>query len=337
MSWQTFIPEKTLKWLLEPGDPGARYLALKYLSNLAENDPELITASKIAHQKGPIKIVLDAMHPDGYWVEDGPGYSPKYRSATWSLILLAQLGASAEFDSRIHKACHHYLNSTLSVNGQISSNGRPSGTIDCLQGNILASLLDLGYQDPRLDKAFEWMARSVTGEGVSPMKDKKAPLRYYSGKIGPDFLCGANNKLACAWGAIKVLLAFSKLANDKKTPLINRAIQRGVDFLLSTDPAVSGYPNGWNPKPSGNWWKFAFPVFYVSDILQTTEALVKLGYAHDPRLYRSIQLIKDKQDPDGKWQLEYGYSGKTWVDFGPKKEPNKWVTIRSYQVLKYTL
>lgn len=334
---QNLIPEKTLEWLLEPEEPGSRYLALKHLSNLSENDPEFVSSLEIAHREGPIKTILDAMHQDGYWVEDGPGYGPKYRSAVWSLILLAQLGASVEFDSRIHKACQHYLNSALSENGQISSTGPPSGTSDCLQGNILASMLDLGYQDPRLDKAFEWMARSVTGDGVSPMKDRKAPLRYYSGKIGPDFLCGANNKLACAWGAVKVMLAFSKLANDKKNPLINHAIQRGVDFLFSTDPADAGYPNGWNPKPSGNWWKFGFPVFYVSDILQVTEALVKLGYAHDARLNRSIQLIKDKQDPDGKWHLEYGYSGKTWVDFGPKKEPNKWVTIRAYQVLKHTL
>jgi hypothetical protein len=201
----------------------------------------------------------------------------------------------------------------------------------------LASLLDLGYLDSRLDKAFEWMARSVTGEDVSPIKDKKATLRYYAGKIGPDFQCGANNKLSCAWGAVKVMLAFSKLTKDKRTPLINRAIQRGVDFLFSTDPADAGYPNGWNPKPSGNWWKFGFPVFYVTDILQLAEVLVGLGYAQDPRLKNTIQLINDKRDPDGKWQLEYGYSGKTWVDFGPKKEPNKWVTIRAYRVLKHTV
>ncbi len=44
-----------------------------------------------------------------------------------------------------------------------------------------------------------------------PLEDKKAPLRYYSGKCGPGFLCGANNKLPYAWGAVKVMLAFSKL------------------------------------------------------------------------------------------------------------------------------
>jgi hypothetical protein len=31
------------------------------------------------------------MNPAGNWVK--PGYSPKYRSTVWALILLAELGA----------------------------------------------------------------------------------------------------------------------------------------------------------------------------------------------------------------------------------------------------
>ena len=46
------------------------------------------------------------------------------------------------------------------------------------------------------------------------------------------------------------------------------------------------------------------------------------------------QLIKDKQDDQGRWPLEYEYTGKTWVDFGVKKQPNKWVTLRALRVLK---
>ena len=335
MDNQLLISEKTLDWLLESKDPGARYLALKKLTVLPAVDPTYLAACDLAHSDGPIKTVLDAMHPEGYWEKDGSGYLPKYRSAVWSLILLAQLGASVEYDPRIRRACQHYLNRALNENGQFSSSGPPSGTIDCLQGNILSALMDLGYSDPQIDKAYEWMARSVTGEGVGSMKDKNAKLRYYSGKIGPDFECGANNKLGCAWGATKVMLAFSKLNKNDQTPLIKRAIQRGIDFLFSTDPAEGGYPNGWNPKPSGNWWKFGFPVFYVTDILQITEALVGLGYGQDKRLQNAIQLILNKQDSDGKWPLEYGYSGKTWVDFGSKKMPNKWVTILALYVLKH--
>jgi len=31
--------------------------------------------------------------------------------------------------------------------------------------------------------------------------------------------------------------------------------------------------------------------------------------------------------------MEYSYAGKTWVDFGPRKQPNKWVTLRALRVL----
>jgi hypothetical protein len=129
-------------------------------------------------------------------------------------------------------------------------------------------------------------------------------------------------------------LAFGNLPPQRRTPLIKRAIERGEAFLLGTDPASADYPTGWSNKPSGNWWKFGFPVFYVTDILQIQEALVKLGYAHDPRLENALALILDKQDDQGRWPLEYDYRGKTWVDFGPKKQPNKLVTLRALRVLK---
>lgn len=325
------IPDMTLEWLLEETDPGARYLTLGLLGSPSKS--ELAEAEEEAHLRGPIARILNEMHPDGYWENDDHGYLPKYRSSAWSLILLSQLGAKAKMDPRIPKACSHYLDKALSINGQISATGPPSGTVDCLQGNILAAMLDLGYSDTRLKSGFEWMARTLTGEGVAPMNDKKASVRFYAGKIGPGFRCGANNKMPCAWGACKVMLAFSKLPEQNKTPLINRAINQGVDFLLSCDPATAEYPNGWTSKPSGNWWKFGFPVFYVSDILQICLSLTKLGYGNDPRLANAISLICDKKTADGKWLLEYDYRGKTWIDVGEKKKPNKWVTIRAYQVL----
>ena len=198
------------------------------------------------------------------------------------------------------------------------------------------AMVDLGFNDTRLEKAFEWMARSVTGEGVAPRKDKKAPLRYCSGKRDPNFLCGANNKLPCTWGAVKVMLSFGKLPPDKQTNLIENATQKGVDFLLGINPAEATYPSGWSNKPSGNWWKFGFPVFYITDLLQNVEALVRLEYCNDPRLSNALNIIREKQDRNGQWALEYDYSGKTWCDFGQKKEANKRVTFRALWALKNT-
>ena len=130
------------------------------------------------------------------------------------------------------------------------------------------------------------------------------------------------------------MLAFSVLSATQRTPLIDRAILQGVDFFFSVDPATAEYPNGWSTKPSQNWWKFSFPVFYVTDLLQIIEALVGLGYGNDPRLENAVQLILNKQDAQGRWLLEYDYTGKTWMDFGIKKEPNKWVTLRVLKTLQ---
>ena len=334
MPWQDQLRGDPFPWLLEPESPGARYLALRDLLDRPPGDPELAAARQAAHTRGPIAAVLAAMDPAGFWAAPGPGYLPKYRSTVWSVSLLAQLGASAAHDERIARACAYLLDHTLVAGGKFTMTGAPSGTLICLQGNLCAALVDLGYDDPRLEAAYDWMARTVTGEGIAPLEDKHAPQRYYAGTCGPDFACGANDKLPCAWGAAKVMLAFSKWPAARRTPAVDRAIERGVDFLFSVDPATAAYPTGYTDKPSGNWWKFGFPVFYVTDLLQIVEALAGLGYGADPRLANALALVRDKQDAQGRWPLEYDYAGKTWGDFGPKKQPNKWVTLRALRALR---
>jgi hypothetical protein len=336
MSWKNQLRSDPLPWLLESENPGVRYLAMRDLLDLSPDDKKLKSARKSAHKEGPIAHVLLKMNEEGYWQRAGTGYGPKYKSTVWALILLAQLGASVKEDKRIRLACKYYLDQALNPGGQISAmtNKAPSGTVDCLQGNMLWSLITLGYRDTRMDKAYEWMARTTTGEGVASMKDKYAEVRYFAGKCGPTFACGANNKLPCAWGGVKVLLALSQVPVKERTALMKDAIRQGVDFFFSVDPSTANYPNGMADKPSGNWWKFGFPVFYVTDILQIAEALTALGFGKDKRLQNTLELIRSKQDNAGRWQLEYNYDGKTWMRFGRMKQPNEWVTLRALRVLR---
>ncbi len=334
MSWKDQLKGDSLPWLLESDSPGVRYLTLRDLLDRPDNDPELAEARKAAHTHGPIAEILSKMDEAGYWAAPGPGYNPKYRSTVWSVILLAQLGASVAEDERIARACAYLLDHALTPGGQFTLSGAPSGTIDCLQGNLCWAMFELGYADPRLESAVEWMARTVTGEGIAPLEDKQAAVRYYAYKCGATFACGANDKLPCAWGGAKVMLALGKLPRDRRTPLVKEAIKTGVDFLFSVDPATADYPVGTTGKPSQSWWKFGFPVFYVTDILQVVEALAGLGYAKDPRLADAITLVREKQNDQGRWPLEYNYTGKTWADFGDKKQLNQWVTLRALRVLK---
>jgi hypothetical protein len=183
VDWQQQLKGDTISWLLGEDNPGVRYLALRDLLDRPANDSELIVAREQAHREGPIAMILKEMASDGYWVNPGHGYLPKYYSTVWSLIMLAQLGARIELDQRLEQACRYLCDQSLTTNGQFSTTKTASGTVDCLQGNLLAAMLDLGFTDPRLDKAFEWMARSVTGAGVAPMEDKTALLQALLGEL----------------------------------------------------------------------------------------------------------------------------------------------------------
>ncbi len=331
------LNDDALQWLLEldADNPGVRYFALTDLEDRPADDAQVQEARRQVMSDGPIPTILEAQEPDGHWAEAGPGYRPKYRSTVWSLIMLSQLGADGS-DPRVRRAGEHILRHAIDGNGAFSMTGTPSGAIPCLAGNLSAALIDLGYLgDERLHGALEWLAKAVTGQGFATSDETDAALRYLkSGTCGPGFCCSGNNQLPCAWGAVKTMLALSKLPDEYRTPLIRDAIETGIEFLLSRDPAVADYPMGYSTKPSRSWFRFGFPVFYVTDVLQNLEVLTSFGYGSDSRLAAAIDLLLEKQDEQGRWKMEYTYNGKTWVDIEEKGKPSKWVTLRALRVLK---
>ncbi|MGB3905899.1 MAG: nitrogen fixation protein NifH [Anaerolineae bacterium] len=335
--WTKGLNDDPLPWLLEEDaqNPGVPYFALGDLLDTPPDDPEVVEARQAVMSAGPVPTILQAQEPVGYWVEPGPGYRPKYRSIVWSVSMLAQLGADGS-DPGIQKACEYLLEHAIDKNGAFSASATQGGAILCLMGNLSAALLDLGWLgDERLHGALEWLAKAVTGEGIAPTEEKDAPLRYLkSATCGPGFCCSANDRKPCAWGAVKVMLGFSKVPDSARTPLIEKAIETGLEFLLSRDPAVADYPMGYSTKPSRSWFRFGFPVFYVTDVLQNLEVLTSLGYGSDPRLAAAMDLVLGKQDERGRWKMEYTYNGKTWVDVEEKGQPSKWVTLRALRVLK---
>jgi hypothetical protein len=330
------MPE-ALEWLLEEDadNPSVRYIALRDLLDRADDDAQLVAARQAVMESGPVPAVLAAQDEAGYWEKPGEGYYPKYRGTVWSMIYLAQLGADPD-DARVRAGGDYLLSHALASTGVFSLTGTPSGNIHCLAGNLGASLLDLGFGgDPRLERALELMARFVTGEGIAPTEERKAPVRYLkSGSCGPGFCCSANNRLPCAWGAVKVLRALARVAEQDRSPAMQAAFRASVDFLFSVDPSTADYPAGYSDKPSRSWFRFGFPLFYVTDVLQTAEALTDAGYGGDPRLAAAYDLVLSKRDGTGRWKMEYSYQGKTWADIEERQKPSKWVTLRAMRALR---
>jgi hypothetical protein len=326
--------DTTLDWLLEKDNPGVRYFTLRDLLGAPPDDADVLAARRATVRTSPVREILEAQDREGFWVKPGPGYAPKYTGTEWQVIFLGQFGADGD-DRRVRRAAEYVLDHSRAPQGGFSCNATPAAMIHCLQGNLGSSLIELGYlDDPRLREALDWLARSITGEGIASARSKETRRFYRSGNSGPDFCCAANNHKPCAWGAIPALEALSRIPPKARTPVQRRAIRRGVDFLLSTDPAAAAYPMGWSSKPNGSWFKFGYPMGYVTDVLRNAEVLVALGRGKDRRLRNLRELILSKRGADGRWRLEYGYAGKTWFDLGAKRAPNKWVTLRARRALR---
>jgi len=337
MEWIEMLNDDPLAWLLEddPQNPGVRYFVLRDLLDLPPDNPRVAEARVKVMESGPVPVILAAQDQDGWWDRPGSGYYPKYTGTVWSVTFLAQLGGDGS-NVHIRTGCKQVLDHNQAPYGGLSYNGKNSGMIHCMQGNLCAALIDLGFiEDERMQTAIDWLARSVTGEGIAPAKERKAEVRYYrSGNSAPGFPCSANDHLPCAWGAIKAMLALSKVPDSHKTRAVQEAIDVGTEFLLSRDPATADYPMGYSEKPSRSWFKFGYPIGYITDVLQNLEVLTQFGFGHDPRLKNGVDLVLNKQDEQGRWKLEYTYNGKTWVDVEEKGEPSKWVTLRALRVLK---
>jgi hypothetical protein len=341
-NWKKQLKADPTDWLLEEENPGVRYLALRDIVDADEK--EVKEASQKAHQEGPIATILDNMNPEGWWVKPGGVYAPKCQGTSWSILALAQMGGSFQEDKRIATACSYLLDNALAKGGQFSSTGDATKTFNCFQGNMLTSLMDFGCRDERINTAYEWTARTVTGEnlpsevtweGLDINEDSSGRFYPLAKITGPLFSCGKMKH--CAWAGVKIMMAFSRILEEKRSPLVKRAIKTGIGYFFTNDPVTADFPGETAPKPDRRWWNFTFPVTGM-DLLQVAEALTALGYGADPRLTNTYDLIRSKQDENGRWLREknYGYWHKWWVEYGPYNKPNKWVTLRAMRVLKQT-
>lgn len=318
---------KSLPWLLEadPINPGVRYFALRDLLDQPPDDHDVRQAQAAVMATGPVPQILAAQAANGSW--GTPADENGYGATPWQIMCLADLGADAN-DERVQSGCDYLLDTYLAATGAFAARMPrpvPSKAVHCHNGELIYALIRLGrLDDPRLQGAIEWQARTITGTDA---------VQYYkSGTAGPGFACGVNLGQPCGWGATKALRGLSAIPAAQRSEAVRRALAVGVEFLLSRDPAVADYP--YTARVSSSWFKFGFPLSYQSDLLETTAALVDLGYGRDPRLAHALQFILSKQDEQGRWRMERSFNSKMLVDIEEKGKASKWITLRALRVLK---
>jgi hypothetical protein len=327
--WTDLIDEATLNWLLEKNNPSVRYLTQTKLLGLGSSHPEVVSTKMEIGSVGLVPKILNQQMPGGFWGEERSFYHDKYKGTVWQLLLLAEMCADPE-DERIIKACNFILDASqdskefgFSVHySSVEKGGRQSEVIPCLTGNMVFSLIKLGFlADERVQKAIDWICRyQRCDDGVS-----FAPAQ---GPYGRFESCWG--KHTCFMGVAKALKALSAIPVEERSDAVEHKIQELVEFLLIHHIYHRSHDLERVSRPG--WLKFGFPLMYQTDVLELLEMLTELG-CRDERMQDAVQLVRSKQQADNRWTLENTFNGRMLHQVEVKGAPSKWITFRAVNAL----
>ncbi len=330
-SWKSCLSADPTEWLLEKNNPSVRYFTLHDLLEKPWTDPEVTEAKQEIMKTGIVPAILAQQNKEGYWEAPERFYSAKYKGTVWQLMILAELGADGNNDN-IQKACEFILTSSQDLesggfaysSSTRTGGGRHSEVVPCLTGNMVWSLIRLGYLgDPRLQQGIKWITTYQRFDDRINEIPKGWPYdRLKTGCFG---------KHTCHMGAVKALKAVAEIPEKKRSAAVKQTIEKGAEYLLLHHVFKSSHNLNRVPKPG--WLKFGFPLMYQTDALEILGILTQLGY-DDTRMQEAIDIMISKQNNEGKWILENTYNGRYQTNIEQKGKPSKWITLHALKVLK---
>lgn len=320
---------ETLDWLLEDNNPSVRCFTLIDLLDKPDTSRAVKKARQDVMLGGVVPGILSKQEKEGNWEAPERFYTAKYKGTVWQLIILAELGADGE-NEQIRKACEFILdNSQDRESGGFSfrygkkGGGTRSTVIPCLTGNMVWSLIRLGYlEDPRVKRGIDWITtfqRFDDGE-------TKPPEGWTYDKWE---MCWGRH--SCHMGVVKSLKALSEIPAGKRSKAVRFTIEQGVEFILLHHIYKRSHALDRVSRPG--WLRFGFPLMYQTDVLEILGILTKLG-CRDGRMQEAVDLVAAKQGSDGRWKLENTFNGRFQTNIEQKGKKSKWITLNALRVLK---
>jgi hypothetical protein len=328
--WKSMLKADATDWLLEKDNPSVRYFALSQLLNESQTSPEAQAAKKEIMLAGVVPKILAKQHDGGYWEAPEKFYTAKYRGTVWQLIILAELGADGN-NPRVKKACEFILeNSQDHKSGGFSAwlsvkvgGGRYSGVLPCLTGNMVWSLIRLGFLDePRVQRGIDWIVQYQRFDDGEAWPPKVWPYEKATTCFG---------KHSCHMGVVKTLKALAEIPAEQRSAGAADTIERGVEYLLKHH--IYKRSHNLSRMSKSGWLRFGFPLMYQTDVLEILGILTKLG-VKDERMQEAVDLVLSKQDEQGRWKLENTFNGRFQTSIEQKGANSKWVTLNALKALK---
>ena len=275
-----------------------RYRTLTELLGRSPGERSVRAARKEILRHGWAAEILAERTPGKGWADGTSLYRPKYTSTHWKMMVLSDLGVTRE-ETPVREACEYWMDGFAANGGGLGGNSKGTPHY-CVAANMARALIRFGYEDDsRVRQTLDWLVETADPRG--------------------GWSCFGSGRNLDSWEALS---AFAELPRSKWTAGQRECVARAAEFYLERELCRQGAR--YDP-----WFRFHYPVHYYYDLLVGLGFMTALGYGRDPRLTRALSVLKEKQRPDGRWNLDGIHPDvrgplDRWLRTHPGQQPIPW-------------
>jgi hypothetical protein len=302
-----------IKWLLE-GDPSIRWQVQRDLLDAPRKTWEAERACVATEGWGA--ELLKRQDRKGTW--GGGIYSPKWKSTTYTLLLLRDMGLPPGNAAAV-RGCRLILDRALaSKDDPTKLRDLSNAGCTCMMGMWLALPAYFGVDDPKLAALAEHVLTQHMPDGgwnCRLGRRRHGPV-HSSFHTTLNVLDGVREAIARRIGPLKKL---------------REAEARAVELLLQHRLYKSDKTGRIIHR---HFARVSFPHRWHYDFLRGLDYIRTTPFIRDARLGDAFELLLGQRRPDGRWPLGQTYGGEVFFNMETPGQPSRWNTLRALRCMK---
>ncbi len=299
MQWLDLVARDPVPWLLDPGNPSARFQTLKHIFRKPREVLDTEQQHILTWQ--PVEMLRRHWGNHNFWGRAGNPYYGGPLGNFGTLYLLTQLGAPTSHE--VEPTCEDLLSKGRRPDGLFAPEGVSSAPWLCYTGIALQILEHFGYgDDPRVLTAWATVLKTL----------QQAP---------EDLNCDIDNR-DCRAGAVKLLRACIHREQGLGVPTDEEIIERLCTHLLH-------HRYDWR-RDDADWLRMRFPRFYDADLVECLHVLAHTRYRDHPTAQDMAKQMLTLQDASGRWSKLKA----TPITVEERlHQPSRWLTFEAIHTL----
>jgi len=298
-----------IKWLLE-GDVSIQYQV--YLDLLFTEREDL---QKRIEAEGWGARFLSERKPEGNW--GLKFYQPKWTSSHYTLLDLRNLCISPD-NALIRESIEIIVSTEKGPDGGIKPIGPDQKCDVCLNGMFLNYASYFRTEERKLKSVIDFIISQQMPDGGYNCRYNRGGAKHSS----------FHSTLSVLEGISEYELNGYRYRLKK----LREIRQASVEFLLLHKLFISDRTGEVVNK---DFLRLSFPGRWRYDILKALDYLRHSNAAWDNRMQPAVEVLMNKRNKDGTWNMQAKHSGKEHFEMESAGNPSRWNTLRTLRVLKH--